>query len=805
MKRACKLQEFTAHGSAVTCLQLGRKTAGVLVTGGEDKRVNVWALGKPVPQLTLVGHQSGIESVAFDPEEVRVAAGAAGGSLRLWDLAVNKVSRTLTGHKASCTAVDFHPFGNFLASGSADTNVKVWDLRQRRCINTLQGQPRSVSHLRHSPNGDFLAAGSPDGAVKVWSMTAGKLQYDIHEHCLPITSLEFHPSKELLASTSADRQACFWNVQDGQLIAKAGPDTSGIRAACFPADGQVLLTAIAEGLRSHAWDPVQLHDAMEIPWPKVSQVGYQEATHTLVGCSTSGSFVGIWTVPLNRVQPWAREREYGAGKVTKGTARPRTLQLHGNARRAPRSQHSSQHEPGQAPPVPNAHMPLNTAARARSRQTPGRSPGKLASTAAPPAGGQQVNSPLRAALNQVPSKFLRGNTAQQLRTPEALKLRDAGQRCMSPMQRAHGVAWEHGGRMPDVHQGRRTAQAEPAGASETSTLHHQPPEASCPSSVPEASSSSSSNSKSTDSSPAKGTADHAASRCPHDHHPSSLQAELRRSTERALRAIADGLGPGGGASGTGGSADQQHVPNAAAPQACSQGQSRIINQTADRSPYRPQGLSFDAFVPASASHCKARSRSQDRGSEQELICGLMAGHASVLTALGTRLSNLQTVNQFWARRDVRGALSALKAAADPSATVDILQAGSSDPQGLHTPSSGAEAQCRSALLTSIQLENCGEAAGLLEPLLASPHRHYQEAGLDALSLLLSRFSEIIRDTCAKAADSMGVDLSFELRQQRCFNLQASLQELGPQLRAHAMHDQPCKLKAHHVVLQLERL
>ena len=51
MKRACKLQEFTAHGSAVTCLQLGKKTAGVLVTGGKDKKVNVWALGNPVPQL----------------------------------------------------------------------------------------------------------------------------------------------------------------------------------------------------------------------------------------------------------------------------------------------------------------------------------------------------------------------------------------------------------------------------------------------------------------------------------------------------------------------------------------------------------------------------------------------------------------------------------------------------------------------------------------------------------------------------------------------------------------------------------
>ena len=31
--------------SAGTCPQLGKKTAGVLVTSGEDKEVNVWALG----------------------------------------------------------------------------------------------------------------------------------------------------------------------------------------------------------------------------------------------------------------------------------------------------------------------------------------------------------------------------------------------------------------------------------------------------------------------------------------------------------------------------------------------------------------------------------------------------------------------------------------------------------------------------------------------------------------------------------------------------------------------------------------
>lgn len=56
MKRAYKLQEFVAHTSHVNCLKIGRKSAGVLVTGGEDKKVNVWAIGKPTPVLVSFGY-----------------------------------------------------------------------------------------------------------------------------------------------------------------------------------------------------------------------------------------------------------------------------------------------------------------------------------------------------------------------------------------------------------------------------------------------------------------------------------------------------------------------------------------------------------------------------------------------------------------------------------------------------------------------------------------------------------------------------------------------------------------------------
>lgn len=50
-------EEFVAHTSNVNCLKIGKKSSRVLVTGGEDHKVNMWAIGKPnailVRQLPL--------------------------------------------------------------------------------------------------------------------------------------------------------------------------------------------------------------------------------------------------------------------------------------------------------------------------------------------------------------------------------------------------------------------------------------------------------------------------------------------------------------------------------------------------------------------------------------------------------------------------------------------------------------------------------------------------------------------------------------------------------------------------------
>lgn len=81
------LEECVAHSpGSVTTVTLGRKSGRIMATGGEDRRVRLWAVGKPTSILSLGGHTSSIEASEFSYEEDRVAVGSMSGSVRIWDL-----------------------------------------------------------------------------------------------------------------------------------------------------------------------------------------------------------------------------------------------------------------------------------------------------------------------------------------------------------------------------------------------------------------------------------------------------------------------------------------------------------------------------------------------------------------------------------------------------------------------------------------------------------------------------------------------------------------------------------------------
>ncbi|KAI8803256.1 WD40-repeat-containing domain protein [Cladochytrium replicatum] len=318
---------FTAHSSTATCLRFGQKSGRVMVTGGEDRRVNLWTVGSTTPVMSLQGHVSSVECVTLDwPEEV-VIAGSASGSIKLWDLEHAKVIRTLTGHKAACKSVEFHPFGDFFASGSADHSVKIWDIRRKGCLHSFTGHEGSVDVVKITPDGRWVVSGARDATVKVYDMTAGKMLKSFSEHTGPITALAFNPGEIMGVSASADRTVRVYDLQtfetigvvpallearhvadhlrDSEIYRGGGMDRGIPRAVEFHPEGPALVVGYSHQLEVWSYEPTLLCGSVQVNWQNLADMQVFRAGE-IIGGTMDQNFVGLYSIdvgPFDAISP----------------------------------------------------------------------------------------------------------------------------------------------------------------------------------------------------------------------------------------------------------------------------------------------------------------------------------------------------------------------------------------------------------------------------------------------------------------------------------------------------------------------
>ncbi|XP_038160429.1 katanin p80 WD40 repeat-containing subunit B1 isoform X2 [Cyprinodon tularosa] len=297
-KISWRLQEFEAHPR--TCLSLGKTSGRLLVTGGEDCRVNIWVVNKPNCVMSLTGHKNPVECVQFNVSEEQVAAGSQSGSIRVWDLEAAKVLRTLMGHKARVTGLGFHPLGNFMASSSMDTNIKLWDVRRKGYVFRYKGHTDAIRSLVFSPDGKWLASASDDCTVKLWDLSQGKTITEFKAHSAAVNVVQFHPNEYLLASGSSDRSIKLWDLEKFSMVGSLEGETAVVRCLAFSPDGSCLYSGASDSLRVFGWEPDRCFDVVPVGWGKASDlavIGQQ-----LIGVSHQLSCISSHVVDLSRVK-----------------------------------------------------------------------------------------------------------------------------------------------------------------------------------------------------------------------------------------------------------------------------------------------------------------------------------------------------------------------------------------------------------------------------------------------------------------------------------------------------------------------
>lgn len=230
-----------AHAAGVTAVLPA--AGGRLLTASLDGTVAAWVPGRLDLAGTALAVGGPVAAVALSPDGRTLAAGGAGGVIRLWDAATGAERGTLAGHAGGVTALAFAA-GGVLVSAGADERLRVWCPGSGR---QLRAVPQAAADLRLavSADGTLVAVASPGRPeVVVWHLDQAKPVVRLDGPWLTVSALAFAPAGDTLAVGHPCGTVRLWEVATGSEIAKwqaGGP----VGTVAFEPDGRTVAVGVA--------------------------------------------------------------------------------------------------------------------------------------------------------------------------------------------------------------------------------------------------------------------------------------------------------------------------------------------------------------------------------------------------------------------------------------------------------------------------------------------------------------------------------------------------------------------------------
>ncbi|GJJ72280.1 phospholipase A-2-activating protein [Entomortierella parvispora] len=201
---------FLGHSNYVNSVAfIGASEAnpnGLIVTGGSDKKINVWdPEDASQPIYTLTGHSDNVCSLYADTDG-HIVSGSWDKTAKIWRNW--QCVYTLEGHTQAIWGV-LELEHEVIVTASADKTIGMW--KDGKKIKTVTGHEDCVRSLALLPGIGFVSCGN-DGAVIVWSNNGDPLQA-LDGHTSFVYSLATLPTGEIFSS-GEDRTVRVW--QNGE-------------------------------------------------------------------------------------------------------------------------------------------------------------------------------------------------------------------------------------------------------------------------------------------------------------------------------------------------------------------------------------------------------------------------------------------------------------------------------------------------------------------------------------------------------------------------------------------------------------
>ncbi|KAL0849171.1 hypothetical protein ABMA28_013513 [Loxostege sticticalis] len=721
---------------------MGHKSNQVLATGGDDKKVNLWAIGRQSCLMSLSGHTTPVECVCFGHSEDLVCAGSQTGALKIWDLEAAKLLRTFTGHKGAIKCMDFHPYGDYLTTGSCDSNIKLWDTRKRGCIVTYSSHRLAVNSLQFSPDGQWIASACEDGLVKVWDVRVGKVLQEFMEHTAAVTCVKFHPHEFLLASCGTDRTVNFWDMEKFQLVSKFEKDNTSIRHMVFSDDGTTLLGCGNDGLHVVGWEPARVLDTVHGHWGQIHDITVAQTQ--LIAGSFHSTYVVLSVVDLNKVHPFG-----GPPPMVPTVVRDLSPFQKGHSVRKSFSK--------EKPPKEVMHRPTLLDEKTAEESTSGTEADEDSGAVIPNINDYtEIFRPSRSLTRTPPPATSLSSEDYSLPTQEStVKLEASVSNCLRGLVLDEPVA--RPAPQPSPPQRQRTDHYSRI---PTSTKDY-----------PALDKKTDLFSRVMDSAKEDNTFTATQTSVIRDYAANSLNRhnsykETKSTTEISSNNLRQSnseislgppsLGPRSLSFTRTNEPTRRRVENVVRE---SIPVSRNV-ETVEREPEpefvpfatdRPVGLDLDEFLPRGMGPGGARRGARGGGaepSEQEVLGVMMRGHDSMMAVLTARQRALQIFHSVRVNKNLRSALESIIALEDTSVILDILNVMA------HKPSLW-------------NLDICLLMLPKIYELLQSKYESYMQCGCNALRLIVRNFSSVVRSNVSAPVRTLGVDIPREERYAKC--------------------------------------
>jgi pre-mRNA-processing factor 19 len=213
----------SASPAGITSLALSKSQPSQFLTGGNDKKVQLYDRSTDKVLASLKGHTKKINHVAFrekDGENTILLSAGADKVARAWahDSASGEYvpKSTIRHHKGELSGLAVHPTSSYFILASTDKTYSVHDISNFSQIFRSAPSEEAFTSLSIHPDGTLIGLGTPSSTIQIYDIRTGGIAASLAPSNAPpftVNSLSFSENGYHLVAPSTLSSVAVWDLR----------------------------------------------------------------------------------------------------------------------------------------------------------------------------------------------------------------------------------------------------------------------------------------------------------------------------------------------------------------------------------------------------------------------------------------------------------------------------------------------------------------------------------------------------------------------------------------------------------------